>query len=292
MAEQWSPPAPQEYLARWRLVPDGAAFSTPSSHLQPVRFEGQPAMLKVSRIDEERNGARLMRWWSGRGAARVLAFDDDAVVLERALGPRSLFAMATTAVGSNLWASADDEASRALRSVAAKLHGIDTADRPADLIPLTRWFRDLLNNSPGADPFILRSAAIARELLADQQQIVVLHGDLHHRNVLDFGDGRSADWLAIDPKFLIGDRAFDFANIFCNPLHAVALQPGRLARQVDVVSKAAGLDRERLLRWIVAWTGLSATWFRAGDAVMSTPGADGAASAIKLGQIAEGMLAS
>lgn len=90
----------------------------------------------------------------------------------------------------------------------------------------------------------------------------MLHGDLHHGNVLDFG---ARGWLAIDPKRLIGERGFDFANIFTNPDLAdpsrpVATEPGRFARCLDVVSRAA-VERGRLLLWILAWTGLSASWF-------------------------------
>ncbi|HSM77709.1 MAG TPA: aminoglycoside phosphotransferase family protein, partial [Bryobacteraceae bacterium] len=64
----------------------------------------------------------------------------------------------------------------------------------------------------------------------------------------------------IDPKGLSGERAFDFTNIFCNPDAGVATAPGRLAAQSSVVAKAAGLDRHRLLRWILAYAGLSAAW--------------------------------
>jgi streptomycin 6-kinase len=104
----------------------------------------------------------------------------------------------------------------------------------------------------------LRHAAkTARELLDAPQEVGVLHGDLHHGNVLDFGP---RGWLAIDPKGLVGERGFDFANIFCNPDAAVALAPGRLARQTSIVADAAGLDRTRLLQWIVACAGLSAAW--------------------------------
>jgi len=42
--------------------------------------------------------------------------------------------------------------------------------------------------------------------------------------------------------------------------------PDRFKRRVDVVSEAAGLQRERLLRWILAWAGLSAAWWL-GDGV-------------------------
>lgn len=86
---------------------------------------------------------------------------------------------------------------------------------------------------------------------------MALHGDIHHGNVLDFG-GRG--WLAIDPKGLVGERGFDYANIFCNPDAAIATSPHRLMKQLDVVANAAVHDKRRLLQWIAAWAGLSAAW--------------------------------
>lgn len=84
-----------------------------------------------------------------------------------------------------------------------------------------------------------------------------MHGDIHHDNVLDAGP---RGWLAIDPKRLVGERGFDYVNIFCNPDRETAISPQRLSRQVSVVAEAAGLDRVRLLKWIVAWASLSAVW--------------------------------
>jgi streptomycin 6-kinase len=70
-----------------------------------------------------------------------------------------------------------------------------------------------------------------------------------------------------DPKRLHGERGFDYANLFCNPQNDIAATaPDRFKRRVDVVSEAAGLERERLLRWILAWSGLSAAWWL-GDSV-------------------------
>jgi len=104
-------------------------------------------------------------------------------------------------------------------------------------------------------------------LLDDPREVTVLHGDLHHDNVLDFGE---RGWLAIDPKHIIGERGFDFANIFTNPdlsdpTRPVSTLPGRFQRRVEVVSDAAKLDRYRLLQWVLAWTGLSAAWFLGDD---------------------------
>lgn len=76
--------------------------------------------------------------------------------------------------------------------------------------------------------------------------------------------------MAIDPKRLIGERAFDYANIFCNPdvgdaaCH-VARTPERFATRLAIVVASSGLERRRLLQLIVAWSALWAAWF-AGDA--------------------------
>lgn len=237
-----------EHVARWRLIPDGAPIVTHSSRLLPVRSEGEPLMLKVAVAAEEIAGARLMAWWNGEGAARVLEHEGDALLLERAAGTRSLAEMAR--------GDADDEATRILCAAAARLHA--RADRPPpDLVPLDRWFRSLWPAAGAHGGILARAGAAARELLAEPRDVVVLHGDLHHHNVLDFG---ARGWLAIDPKGLIGERGFEFGVLFANPDPRMATAPNRLARQVDIVAEAAGVERARLLSWILAYAGLSAAW--------------------------------
>jgi streptomycin 6-kinase len=242
-------------IAQRRLTPDGPAFSTASSVLQPVLFEGREAFLKVATVDEERAGGRLMVWWAGRGAADVLAAEGDALVIARATGSRELARMAAAS------AEDDDAATRILCRVGLRLHAV--ADRPVPLgvVGLGQWFGELFAHAdehPDAyDGFYAAAAGVARGLLADPAGSAVLHGDLHHGNVLDFGaDG----WLAIDPKHVVGDPGFDFANILCNPSASVALAPGRFERQLAVICDETGIERDRMLRWAVAWTGLSSCW--------------------------------
>lgn len=237
-----------DYLARWRLTPDGAPIVTHSSSLLPVRRGGEALMLKVARAAEEIAGARLMAWWGGEGAARVLEHEGDALLMERAAGARSLAGMVRS--------GADDEATRILCAAAAGLHA--PRDRPPpDLVPLGRWFRSLEPAAAAHGGILAHAAEVARGLLADPREVVVLHGDLHHHNVLDFG---ARGWLAIDPKGLQGERGFDFGVLFCNPDGETATAPGRLARQVEVVAEAAGIERGRLLKWILAYAGLSVAW--------------------------------
>jgi streptomycin 6-kinase len=162
----------------------------------------------------------MVRWV---GAARVIEHDDDAILLERATGNRSLTDMAEH--------GADDEASRIICDVVAALHAPRTSP-PPDLIPLSNWFQALMAAPKGE--ILDRSAETARMLLTDPRDVVPLHGDIHHGNNPDFGD---RGWLAIDPKRLKGERGFDYANVFCNPKHPDPTAPGRLARQVEVVAR-------------------------------------------------------
>ena len=96
-----------------------------------------------------------------------------------------------------------------------------------------------------------------RDLLAMPCEVVPLHGDIHHGNVLD---GGRRGWLAIDPKGLSGERTFDFVNILRNPDAATALSAGRFGHHVDLLADTAALDRRRLLNWTLAFAGLSAAW--------------------------------
>ncbi|ASW01979.1 aminoglycoside phosphotransferase family protein [Paraburkholderia aromaticivorans] len=240
-----------EYIVKWDLRQDGEPIRTHSSRLLPVRHHGAPAMLKVALEPEEKFGARLMVWWEGEGAARVLAHDADAILLERAQSSHALADMART--GNS---DADNRAIDVLCATAARLHAPRSKPLP-ELIGLPRWFASLWPAAQNHGGWLQDSAAVARALLAAPQDPVVLHGDIHHGNVLDFGP---RGWLAIDPKGLYGERGFDYANIFCNPDDASASRAGWFERRVERVARMAGLDRRRLLQWILAWSGLSAAW--------------------------------
>jgi streptomycin 6-kinase len=240
---------PGIYLARWELVADGEPLKTHSSLLLPVRRGGMPAMLKLAHEKEERRGSKLMAWWNGDGAARVLEEDDGVLLLERATGPRSLATMAYADRDE------DDAATRILCGAAGRLHG-HRGERPPGLIPLDIWFEPLLQ-AQDQSGLIAEARSVARVLLAEGRETTVLHGDLHHGNVLDAGE---RGWIAIDPKGLLGDRAFDYVNLLRNPDEAKALEPGRFAHQVEIIANAAALDRTRLLQWTLAFTGLSAVW--------------------------------
>jgi streptomycin 6-kinase len=246
------------WLTRWTLEPAGEPIRTHASRLLPVLQDGRPAMLKLPEVEDERRGYLPLEYWNGGGAARLLARSDngEAMLIERATGRRSLAAMARSG------AAGDDAATVILCDAIAALQK-PRGPAPSGLIPLDMWFKDLFPMARERGGLLARSAAAANELLPAQREIMPLHADLHHDNVLDF---ESRGWLAIDPKSVIGDRAFEYTILFCDPDLAdpeppVATVPGRFERRLEIVLAKSGLERERLLKWVLAWCGLSAAWF-------------------------------
>lgn len=246
---------PEPYLTQWQLLRDGAVIERPHARLWPVRLpDGSPAMLKVGTTPEERNGYVLLRWLNGDGAVKLLAQAGDAALMERALPVRSLKAIA---------AYEDDVAATAILCHAIeRLHSPRSAPAP-NLLPLSEWFGDLLQPATTLPPLLEHCRSLALALLANPIAPQPLHGDVHHDNVLD---GGSRGWLAIDPKGLYGEAAFDYTALFRNPdlcdttIH-LATQDAVFDRRLRQVSDANQIPAQRLLRWIAASAGLSATWF-------------------------------
>lgn len=241
------------YLDRWAVQKTGETVITPSSWLVPGLWRDRNVMLKVARIAEEARGGQVLAWWARAAAAAADVYEatDQAILMDRASGQRDLTAMCR--------AGLDDEVTHILCDTIASLHNVpDSSPAPVAVVPLSLWFHDLIETEaaqPQTDN-IHRAATLAWELLdasaADEH--VVLHGDIHHGNVLDF-DGR---WRAIDPKGLFGARTFDYANVFCNPETDLALS--NFHRRLAIVSEHAGADVDTLRAWVIAWCALSVTW--------------------------------
>ena len=235
-------------MTNWGLIEDGALITTHSSLLQPVVFDNMKAMVKIAVDVEEHRGWALMICWGGNGAVKVLKHDGDVLLMERATGPKSLKHMVLN--GNEV------EANKIICGVVTKLHKAN-CKHMSGLVPLRTWFSDLGHAHAKYGGAFGRCSEIAAQLLDNPLDIVALHGDIHYDNILDSGKG---EWVAIDPKGLLGERGFDFANLFCNPTPEIATSAARLKKQLRLIAGEAGLDAKRLLQWIVAWSGLSAAW--------------------------------
>ncbi|HEX5503951.1 MAG TPA: aminoglycoside phosphotransferase family protein [Thermomicrobiales bacterium] len=225
-----------------------------------VRAGGEAVVLKVGYPGRELMAElAALRVYDGRGCARLLDADPahGAMLLERLMPGTPLARLAAT----------DDEAAttiaagvmRALWRPAPEEHPFPTiTDWGAGFGRLRAEF------DGGAGPFpaalVAEAERLCADLLATQATPVVLHGDLHHGNILAAG---RAPWLALDPKGVVGEPAYEVGALLRNPMPDVAVWSRLdrvLARRLDILAAELGLDRARLRAWSLTQAVLSAWW--------------------------------
>jgi len=147
--------------------------------------------------------------------------------------------------------------------VIKQIHSVPQ-DAPHDgLFMLDRWFGELFRKAAadrqaGIESIYLRSASLAERLLSDQQELRVLHGDIHHRNIRQSSRG----WLAFDPKGLVGERTYDCANTLCNPeMTELTHNETRLLTNAAILADTLALDLSRVLAFTYAYACLNASWW-------------------------------
>jgi len=249
----------EHYLTKWGLAEPTLLAETFTGKVYTVVAEGEQVILKLLTPDGQQDassGAAALRWWDGKGAVRLLRADKEAHLLEYAAGD-DLVGLVVR--------GEDDEATQIIVGVLNQLHMASTMPLPDGLIPLKVWFRDLfkqaeMDSGDGLNSTYVRAASLAETLLANPRDVRVLHGDIHHGNIR-YHPRRG--WLAFDPNGLLGERTFDAANTLCNPMDMPELveNEGRLRRQAGILADGLGIDVRRVLAYLVAYAGLSASWF-------------------------------
>ena len=234
-----------ECAAEWSLTLEQPFRHGNVSLTLPVSLaDGMPAVLKLNHPDPETaREPEALAHWRGEGAVRLLEVDRtrNALLLERALP------------GTPLWdVEDDDEATAIAASVASRLWR-----RP---LPERHPFRVLADEAEGwteqlrADwealgrPFERRlidaAASAARELADSQPEVVLCHQDFQGSNVLR---AEREPWLAIDPKPIAGERAFDVASLLRD--RRWSIRRDVVERRLDLLVSELGLDRERMRGW-------------------------------------------
>lgn len=88
----------------------------------------------------------------------------------------------------------------------------------------------------------------------------MLHGDLHHGNILS---AQREPWLAIDPKGVIGEPAYELGAWLRNPFPQILRwddPAGATLRRVDQMLGGLGIAQERILGWATYQAVFSSRW--------------------------------
>lgn len=205
--------------------------------------------LSALALRDRADGEAFLRWRDGCGAVRLLDRQGDLLLIEDA-GDLTLL--------DTLRRNGDEVATAIAAELIRSLHATGLRPHPPEMETLAAYFSGLFARAAMDDDEQYRVAAeLAERLLSGQRGVRPLHGDFHHENALHAPRG----WLAIDPKGVLGDPAFDVANLFYNPLESeLRYDPARAARLAHALAPVVEREPAELLDWAFAFTALSASW--------------------------------
>jgi streptomycin 6-kinase len=167
--------------------------------------------------------------WNGVGAVRLLRRSGRAVLEERAVP------------GTDLSDLPNDVATEIAVGVALKLWRPATAPFRPVSAAVSQWLDRAESDGSELVP-------LARTLFGDLDVGAdwVVHGDLHHHNILRSGD----QYVAIDPKPYLSDREYDVASFLWNPMNNHMEDSEQTERRIHAFV-GAGLDEFRIRAWAV-----------------------------------------
>ena len=230
--------------------------TTESSQLGFGTRDGRAVVLKVIRKEngEEWNCGDVLEAFRGEGMIRPIQYTAGAVLLPRLQPGQELVPLCLD--------GRDDEATEIIASLIARmsfaprlLDGVSAVDR---LLPEFAQFRE---GAAGFIPtsYVDRAEALFSQLCATQRNARLLHGDLHHYNVLS---DDAAGWVVIDPWGVIGEVEFEIGAALRNPIDAPHLVSDRLMieRRLKIYDNRLNINADRALKWAFAMTVLAILW--------------------------------
>lgn len=256
-------PPSSQFPARWSIRTASLKVETFSSRIWSVVLgNGESAIVKELKpfddMADELRGAHYLSWRDGFGAVRLLDLEGSSMLLED--GGEILLSAELTARG-------DVYATEIIVDVLERILSPSTVPMAEEFQRLEDRFSSLFQRArhPSGDErdgYYEEAAHLASRLLADPRDVRPLHADIHHDNIIHGERG----WLVIDPKGVIGDAAFEAANVFYNPLGRDDLcrDPSRIARLAESFARIIPQSPIRLLDYAIAYGCLSAAW-HAGD---------------------------
>jgi streptomycin 6-kinase len=235
-----------------------------------VRPDGTRVVLKLGVPHAEMfSEMEALRHYAGRGIVMLLESDPEegAMLLEELSPGVTLYEFANDLLHGDR-VSGDEVATSIAAQVMQELW-IPAPPNPQNLLLTAEcWtngfakLRKMFGGGTGPFPpsLIERAEHIYAEINASHGPYMLLHGDLHHLNILS---ASRRPWLALDPKGVLAEAEFEIGPWMINnhPENATRLDLQRqAARRLAIFSEMLGFDRARLKAHAFARMVLSAWW--------------------------------
>ena len=227
-------------------------LATDTSVIVYGRRADQPVVLKIVKQpgDEWRCGEVAAKF-GGRGIVHVYDYAEGAALFER-LDPGEPLAVLTKS-------GRDEEATDILAMLLLRMSPLDPPEWCPPVQSLGAAFARYVASGDERVPRALVEPAqrIYSDLCRTERNPALLHGDLHHYNVLsDSAHG----WCAVDPKGVVGELEYEIGTVLRNPIDRPDLfaKLDIVERRLEQFGLGLGVDVGRARGWCFAQAVLSA----------------------------------
>jgi streptomycin 6-kinase len=206
-------------------------------------FQGDKPIILQLGLDNEAlaREAFALRCFEGRGAVNVLAEDDGMLLLER------------VAPGTSLKSYFPDREQKSIEIACGVMQKLNQAN-----IPVTHNFPHVKDWSIHG-VYLKKARKLRDQLFKTAGPDVLLHGDLHHDNILQNGD----DWVVINPKGAISEPAYEGAAFIRNPILELLTHddaPNIILNRITRFASILDIPAKRIFDWCFVQAVLSWVW--------------------------------
>lgn len=242
----------EKLCADWGLILLSPFERLTYSYVVRVQHQNQTFVLKCTPPCERTN--REIDWYlSGvKGCPSLLKYSkENGALLLEILEPGS-------SAKELVRANQDDEATRA---IAFAIQNLETSEKLRDSFLHIREFdKAFLKLRPHVDATLVDKAqSLLKDLCKDTTTDCLLHGDIHHDNVLKSGK----IWKVIDPHGYIGPKAFETGAMIRNPNDCFPDDKPLgmiLNRRLDIMAEVLLYARDEIQAWSFVYTMIATAW--------------------------------
>lgn len=214
-----------------------------------------PVVLKLMPNTEELlNEQKALKYYNGKGCVKLLnsEIEKGALLIESISPGTSL---------NVFFPDNDDKATSIAIDVIKQLH-ITPLLKTNDYPTIYQWLSllDSFRNENISQGSLKKAQELSKTLLNSQGDLYLLHGDLHHQNILL---NKDQEWIAIDPKGVVGELTYEAGVFLRNPFPKILEHSNAYAiiqNRIHLFAKGLEIDYERIVSWAYIQSILAACW--------------------------------
>jgi len=237
----------------WQLSNLQALPNLSYNHVLSCVQNEKPVILKICFCKKElQSEVNALQAFAGHGCINLLAHNVKlgALLLQDATPRTSL---------KTLFPAQDEQAVKIISNVITNLQRALIPSH-GEFQNISDLLKTLEKNWDIPQKYIETARNLSKQLLATTAKQVLLHGDLHHDNILL---SKSNQWIVIDPKGVIGDPVYEVGASIRNPIPELLENNDAkniIQNRINLFADLLNFDKNRISDWSYVQAVLSACW--------------------------------